>query len=61
VEGSACCGVANIEAGILCNSFSLRVCQNVTKYVFWDSIHPTERAYSMLVTNIVENNIHKFV
>ncbi|KAK7346325.1 hypothetical protein VNO80_20842 [Phaseolus coccineus] len=61
VENSGCCGVANIEAGFLCNSFSLEVCQNATKYVFWDSIHPTEQTYSMLVTNIVEKNIHKFV
>ncbi|XP_068461957.1 GDSL esterase/lipase EXL3-like [Phaseolus vulgaris] len=61
VENSGCCGIANIEAGFLCNSFSLGVCQNATKYVFWDSIHPTERTYSMLVTDIVEKNIHKFV
>jgi len=57
---TACCGVANIEAGILCNSFSLKICQNATKYVFWDSIHPTERTYNMLVTSIIGKNVDKF-
>ncbi|KAK6149971.1 hypothetical protein DH2020_017496 [Rehmannia glutinosa] len=39
-----CCGSGIIEASILCNPYSL-VCSDDSKYVFWDSVHPTEAAY----------------
>ncbi|KAK7362757.1 hypothetical protein VNO77_04878 [Canavalia gladiata] len=39
-----CCGSGFIEATFMCNGGSL-VCSDASKYVFWDSIHPTERAY----------------
>ncbi|TKY71786.1 GDSL esterase/lipase [Spatholobus suberectus] len=41
---SGCCGSGYIEASILCNKIS-NVCHDPSKYVFWDSIHPTEKAY----------------
>ncbi|KAK7412415.1 hypothetical protein VNO78_03874 [Psophocarpus tetragonolobus] len=41
---SGCCGSGYIEASILCNKIS-NVCCDPSKYVFWDSIHPTEKAY----------------
>lgn len=37
-----------MEAGPLCNSLT-PVCENASQYVFWDSIHPTEAAYRVLV------------
>ncbi|CAJ1939206.1 unnamed protein product [Sphenostylis stenocarpa] len=39
-----CCGTGYIEATFLCNEFSF-VCSDPSKFVFWDSIHPTEKAY----------------
>ncbi|KAL9325265.1 hypothetical protein ACSQ67_005910 [Phaseolus vulgaris] len=42
-----CCGSGFIETTFLCNGFSL-VCSDASKFVFWDSIHPTERAYFRL-------------
>ncbi|KVI01010.1 Lipase, GDSL, partial [Cynara cardunculus var. scolymus] len=33
-----------IEAAVLCNMNSA-VCDDASKYVFWDSVHPTEKAY----------------
>ncbi|KAF7824416.1 GDSL esterase/lipase [Senna tora] len=39
-----CCGSGYIEASFLCNNISL-VCSDPSKYVFWDSIHPTQEAY----------------
>ncbi|KAJ7968653.1 GDSL esterase/lipase family [Quillaja saponaria] len=39
-----CCGSGYIEASFLCNGNSY-VCSNASKYVFFDSIHPTEMAY----------------
>ncbi|KAG4955983.1 hypothetical protein JHK85_042363 [Glycine max] len=41
---SGCCGSGYIEASILCNKLS-NVCLDPSKYVFWDSIHPTEKTY----------------
>ncbi|XVF25715.1 hypothetical protein REPUB_Repub13aG0237600 [Reevesia pubescens] len=43
-----CCGSGYLEAGILCNPGSF-VCVDASKYVFFDSIHPTEKTYSKLV------------
>ncbi|WJX94142.1 hypothetical protein P8452_75590 [Trifolium repens] len=57
-DGS-CCGIANIE--LLCSSFTLKVCPDTTQYVFWDSYHPTEKAYKILVTKILDNKIDEFV
>ncbi|MCD7453496.1 hypothetical protein HAX54_021121 [Datura stramonium] len=39
-----CCGTGLLEASFMCNPNSY-VCPNASKYVFWDSIHPTEKAY----------------
>lgn len=42
-----CCGTGMVEAGLACNANSL-VCIDASKYVFWDSIHPTEKTYLTL-------------
>lgn len=44
VWDSGCCGTGLLEATFLCNPKSY-VCPDASKYVFWDSIHPTETAY----------------
>ncbi|CAI0445087.1 unnamed protein product [Linum tenue] len=41
---AGCCGTGFLEAGFLCNPHSL-VCPDASKYIFWDSIHPTEKTY----------------
>ncbi|GMI82323.1 hypothetical protein like AT5G45960 [Hibiscus trionum] len=42
-----CCGSGFLEAGFLCNPKSF-VCSDASKYVFFDSIHPTEKTYTKL-------------
>ncbi|OMO65239.1 Lipase, GDSL [Corchorus olitorius] len=42
-----CCGSGYLEAGFLCNPGSF-VCLDASKYVFFDSIHPTEKTYTKL-------------
>ncbi|KAH7838129.1 hypothetical protein Vadar_022390 [Vaccinium darrowii] len=44
---SGCCGTGLLETIFLCNPDSY-VCSDASKYVFWDSIHPTEKAYKLL-------------
>ncbi|XP_028767295.1 GDSL esterase/lipase At5g45960-like [Neltuma alba] len=41
---SGCCGSGYIETSFLCNKYS-SVCSDPSKYLFWDSIHPSEKAY----------------
>ncbi|KAK8948432.1 GDSL esterase/lipase [Platanthera zijinensis] len=43
-SSEGCCGTGLVEAAVLCNLKSL-VCTDASKYVFWDSMHPTEKAY----------------
>ncbi|KAK4491644.1 hypothetical protein RD792_002407 [Penstemon davidsonii] len=47
VVSSGCCGTGLLEASFMCNPKS-PVCSDATKYMFWDSIHPSERAYELL-------------
>ncbi|CAN4087192.1 unnamed protein product [Withania somnifera] len=42
-----CCGTGLLEATFMCNPNSY-VCPNASKYVFWDSIHPTEKTYHLI-------------
>ncbi|XP_077251182.1 GDSL esterase/lipase At5g45960-like [Tasmannia lanceolata] len=54
-----CCGTGLFEASFLCNPTSL-VCPDASKYVFWDSIHPTEKTY-YLVFKTLGNTINHFL
>ncbi|XP_051123944.1 GDSL esterase/lipase EXL3-like [Andrographis paniculata] len=60
VNDKGCCGTGNIEVTMLCNKYS-RICGNVSEYIFWDSYHPTERAYRVLVKDVIINYIESFV
>ncbi|XP_068651280.1 GDSL esterase/lipase At5g45960 [Aristolochia californica] len=42
-----CCGTGYIEFSFLCN-LKCEVCEDASKYVFWDAIHPTEKTYYLL-------------
>ncbi|XP_042495002.1 GDSL esterase/lipase EXL3-like [Macadamia integrifolia] len=55
-----CCGTGRLEVSILCNSLVPQTCQNDSKYLFWDSYHPSERAYRFLTTVILRDNINQF-
>ncbi|MBA0567516.1 hypothetical protein Golob_005070, partial [Gossypium lobatum] len=60
VVDNGCCGTGNIEVAILCNKLSPSTCTDVSKYFFWDSYHPTEKAYRALVTPILRDIIGDF-
>ncbi|GLJ37441.1 hypothetical protein SUGI_0760740 [Cryptomeria japonica] len=40
-----CCGTGMSEIGLTCNSKTPVSCKDPAKYVFWDAVHLTERAY----------------
>ncbi|KAJ3688867.1 hypothetical protein LUZ61_018031 [Rhynchospora tenuis] len=56
-----CCGTGLIEVTKLCNSKTAKTCSDVNKYVFWDSYHPTERAYKAIVNNIFDNYLQYLI
>jgi phospholipase/lecithinase/hemolysin len=41
----ACCGTGTIEVAILCNADSPGTCTDASKYIFFDSFHPTSKFY----------------
>ncbi|KAK0603021.1 hypothetical protein LWI29_000559 [Acer saccharum] len=54
VATKGCCGTGNIEVSLLCTQLSnSKTCKDVTKYIFWDSYHPTEAAYKVLFTELL--------
>ncbi|ESW28179.1 hypothetical protein PHAVU_003G265500 [Phaseolus vulgaris] len=55
-----CCGTGNIEASILCNRYAINTCSNSSDYLFWDSYHPTEHAYNILSSIVLDNKINNF-
>ncbi|KAM7257630.1 hypothetical protein ACFE04_013371 [Oxalis oulophora] len=56
VVNKGCCGTGDIEVSVLCNSMrNAYTCQDATKYVFWDSFHPSERTYQILTQEILQN------
>lgn len=56
-----CCGTGKIEVAILCNPLSPSVCRDSSDYVFWDSYHPTERAYRVIISQLIPKYIHRFL
>ncbi|XP_011008871.1 PREDICTED: GDSL esterase/lipase APG [Populus euphratica] len=53
-----CCGTGTVETTILlCNPKSLGTCPNATKYVFWDSVHPSQAANQVLADALILQGI----
>ncbi|KAM7469300.1 hypothetical protein LguiA_007483 [Lonicera macranthoides] len=42
-----CCGTGIFEQGPSCNSTTI-TCPDASRYVFWDAVHFTEKAYSII-------------
>ncbi|CAN0918816.1 GDSL esterase/lipase At5g42170 [Linum grandiflorum] len=52
-----CCGTGNIEVAVLC--VLPGTCSDASKYLFWDSYHPTEKASQILVHQVIGPKIRK--
>ncbi|GMN41253.1 hypothetical protein TIFTF001_010475 [Ficus carica] len=50
----ACCCTGLLELGPFCNSH-LPMCSDVSKYLFWDSMHTTQAAYSVITGEFLQN------
>ncbi|GAV56710.1 Lipase_GDSL domain-containing protein [Cephalotus follicularis] len=60
IVDKGCCGTGTVEAAILCNRLTPCICTNVSSYLFWDSFHPTEKAYKALTSRILQKYINSF-
>ncbi|KAL5147902.1 GDSL esterase/lipase EXL3 [Glycine soja] len=60
VMDQGCCGTGKLEVGPLCNHFTLLICSNTSNYIFWDSFHPTEAAYNVVCTQVLDHKIKDF-
>ncbi|EAZ36939.1 hypothetical protein OsJ_21276 [Oryza sativa Japonica Group] len=49
-----CCGNTVLNAAIFIKYHS--ACPNVYDYIFWDSFHPTEKAYDIVVDKLIQEN-----
>ncbi|KAH6775229.1 hypothetical protein C2S52_012790 [Perilla frutescens var. hirtella] len=46
-----CCGTGLLEMTFLCNPLT-KICRNPSKYVFFDSAHPTEATYKQIFKSL---------
>nr|VDD24738.1 unnamed protein product [Brassica oleracea] len=53
VANRGCCGTGLFEVLILCNKINPFTCKNASSHVFWDSYHPTEKAYQVIVDKLL--------
>ncbi|KAF8742587.1 hypothetical protein HU200_013590 [Digitaria exilis] len=61
VSTRGCCGTGDFEVGLLCNQLTAPTCPDDRKYVFWDSFHPTERAYEIIVDYLFPRYVEKLL
>ncbi|ESQ27543.1 hypothetical protein EUTSA_v10018728mg [Eutrema salsugineum] len=61
VANLGCCGTGLIEVTALCNNYTAAVCPVRSDYVFWDSFHPTETAYKIIVAKLLDRYLNRFL
>jgi phospholipase/lecithinase/hemolysin len=56
-----CCGTGYVETGVLCSLDNALTCDDADKYVFFDAVHPSERAYKIIAGAILNaTSMHRF-
>ncbi|KAB8109746.1 hypothetical protein EE612_046167 [Oryza sativa] len=52
-----CCGTGLIETSVLCGFNDHLTCQDADSYVFFDSVHPSERTYQIIANKIINTDL----
>ncbi|GMH11008.1 hypothetical protein Nepgr_012849 [Nepenthes gracilis] len=60
VTSMACCATGSFEMGYMCNRFSPFTCSDASKYVFWDSFHPTEKTNLIISYHLLKRVLNQF-
>uniref|UniRef100_A0A0D9XB67 GDSL esterase/lipase n=1 Tax=Leersia perrieri TaxID=77586 RepID=A0A0D9XB67_9ORYZ len=53
-----CCGTGMIETSVLCGLNEHLTCQDDDSYVFFDSVHPSERTYKIVANKIIDTDLN---
>ncbi|XP_020238942.1 GDSL esterase/lipase At2g04570 [Cajanus cajan] len=61
VTSMACCATGMFEMGYACSRASSFSCIDASKYVFWDSFHPTEKTNGIIAKYLVKNVLAPFL
>ncbi|KAL6570523.1 hypothetical protein OROGR_000073 [Orobanche gracilis] len=61
VASVACCATGMFEMGYLCDELNPFTCSDASKYVFWDSFHPTERTSLIIADYLMKHSLHEFL
>ncbi|KAD4178783.1 hypothetical protein E3N88_27374 [Mikania micrantha] len=56
----ACCATGRYEMSYLCNKFNPFTCDYANKYVFWDSIHPSEKTNFIVAEHAFKTTLAGF-
>ncbi|XP_057956691.1 GDSL esterase/lipase At2g30310-like [Malania oleifera] len=59
VADRGCCGTGFVELAELCTPIT-PTCLNSSQYMFWDSAHPTQSAYTHVATSLLTNVLPTF-
>ncbi|CAH2046757.1 unnamed protein product, partial [Thlaspi arvense] len=55
------CGSGSLAISYMCNIFNPLRCSNSLAYLLWASYHPTERAYQVIVDNLLDKYLSKVI
>ncbi|KAM1073181.1 hypothetical protein ACFX2B_018086 [Malus domestica] len=55
VMDQGCCGTGNIKVSILCTRYSPGTCNDASKYIFWDSYHPSKKGYEVITPMVFDS------
>ncbi|EES10986.1 hypothetical protein BDA96_06G131400 [Sorghum bicolor] len=57
-----CCGTGTYEMGYACGAWAAAgTCPDADRYVFWDAVHPTERASRLVADHLINTTFGRFV
>ncbi|EYU29673.1 hypothetical protein MIMGU_mgv1a0116501mg, partial [Erythranthe guttata] len=54
---SACCQVAGRFGGLIPCGPTSKVCEDRSKYVFWDAYHPTDAANAIIAMRLINGDL----
>ncbi|KAK2979030.1 hypothetical protein RJ640_013664 [Escallonia rubra] len=61
VASVACCATGMFEMGYACDQMNPFTCTDASKYVFWDSFHPTEKTNQIIADHMVKTALYRFM
>ncbi|WOK92978.1 GDSL esterase/lipase [Canna indica] len=56
-----CCGTGEFESGAFCNELNPFTCEDADRYVFWDSIHPSEKTNRFFANQTLRTSLAEFI